>query len=301
MAAAGLTVYLEYAAYFPSRSGSEVAYLEQAYPRPRFFFPTIYALETVVLAFSSSNAIVLANYTFAMAGRTGSAWEIKAVAAAAYTLATLFVIFNSRLSYWFSNGIGVIKLATLVFIAITGFVVLGGHTSVADPGANFTNAFDGATSVYGVTNALYSVVYAYTGYNNVFYVTAEIKDPVKKLRNYGYAALFITATLYLLANIAYFAAIPAADLAAGREVAIRLFFTNVFGSTNAVRGLNFLIVLSAFGNLITVLLGDSRAIREVGRQGVIPFTRFWVSTKVSCASSDQLVLSLTPDSPSARL
>lgn len=66
---------------------------------------------------------------------------------------------------------------------------------------------------------------------------------------------------------------------AGREVAIRLLFTNVFGDSGAVRGLNFLIVLSAFGNLITVLLGDSRAIRECGRQGVIPFTKFWVSTR----------------------
>lgn len=50
-------VYLEYAAYFPSRSGSEVAYLEQAYPRPKFFFPVIFAVQSVILSFSSSNAI----------------------------------------------------------------------------------------------------------------------------------------------------------------------------------------------------------------------------------------------------
>ncbi|KAI5369360.1 Putative amino acid/polyamine transporter I [Septoria linicola] len=278
-AAAGLTVYLEYAAFFPSRSGSEVAYLEQSYPRPRFFFPTVYALETVVLAFSSSNAIVLSNYLFAMAGTTATNWQTKGVAAASYTIATLFVIFNTRLSYWMSNGIGVIKLLTLVFIALIGFVVLGGHTRVENPTENFSNAFDGTTSVYGITNALYSVVYAYTGYNNVFYVTAEIKDPVRNLKKYGYTALLITFILYFLANIAYFAAVPAADLRAGREVAIRLLFTNVFGDSGAVRGLNFLIVISAFGNLITVLLGDSRAIRECGRQGVIPFTKFWVSTR----------------------
>lgn len=50
-------VYLEYAAYFPSRSGSEVAYLEQAYPRPKYFFPVIFAVQSVILSFSSSNAI----------------------------------------------------------------------------------------------------------------------------------------------------------------------------------------------------------------------------------------------------
>ncbi|PPJ61379.1 hypothetical protein CBER1_10629 [Cercospora berteroae] len=41
--ASSLSVYLEYAAYFPSRLGSEVAYLEQAYPRPKWFFLTAFA------------------------------------------------------------------------------------------------------------------------------------------------------------------------------------------------------------------------------------------------------------------
>lgn len=52
-----LAVYLEYAAYFPNRSGSEVVYLEQAYPRPRYLFPFAFAIQTVVLSFSSGNSI----------------------------------------------------------------------------------------------------------------------------------------------------------------------------------------------------------------------------------------------------
>ena len=52
-----LTVYLEYAAYFPNRSGAEVVYLEQAYPRPIYFFPVVFAVQTVILSFSSGNAI----------------------------------------------------------------------------------------------------------------------------------------------------------------------------------------------------------------------------------------------------
>ena len=43
--------------------------------------------------------------------------------------------------------------------------------------------------------------------------------------------------------------------------------------------LNFFIALSSFGNLVAVLLGTSRLIRECGRQGVLPWTSFWVSTK----------------------
>lgn len=57
MALAGFGVYLEFASYFPNRSGSEVVYLEQAYPRPKHFFPIAFAVQSVILSFSSSNAI----------------------------------------------------------------------------------------------------------------------------------------------------------------------------------------------------------------------------------------------------
>jgi hypothetical protein len=57
IAASSLSVYLEFASYFPSRSGAEVVYLEQAFPRPKYFFPTVFAVQSVLLSFSSSNAI----------------------------------------------------------------------------------------------------------------------------------------------------------------------------------------------------------------------------------------------------
>ena len=57
IAISSLAVYLEYAANFPNRSGSEVVYLEQAYPRPKYFFPIAFAVQTVILSFSSGNSI----------------------------------------------------------------------------------------------------------------------------------------------------------------------------------------------------------------------------------------------------
>jgi hypothetical protein len=50
-------IYTELASYFPNRSGAEVVYLEQAYPRPRYLLPTTFAVQSVLLSFSSSNAI----------------------------------------------------------------------------------------------------------------------------------------------------------------------------------------------------------------------------------------------------
>jgi len=115
------------------------------------------------------------------------------------------------------------------------------------------------------------------------------QNPGKQIRRNGFLALGIVTVLYIFANIAYLAAgklasldggvrpqltwwgvapVPKADLKAASLTSASLFFIAVFGSGNAVKGLNFLIALSAFGNIIAVLLGTSRLIRECGRYGI---------------------------------
>jgi hypothetical protein len=82
-----LSLYLELASYFPSRSGAEVVYLEQAFPKPRYFFPTVFAVKHIVFSFSSSNSVVLAEYLFGIGGTSYTDWQLKGVAVAGYTLA----------------------------------------------------------------------------------------------------------------------------------------------------------------------------------------------------------------------
>lgn len=119
MSAAMLSIYLEYASYFPNRSGSEVVYLEQAYPRPRYLLPVTFAVQTVVLSYSSSNAIVMAEYLYQINGHSPTAWELKGVAIACYTVVTLLCAFNTKFSYRLSNAVGFVKVATIVFIGVS--------------------------------------------------------------------------------------------------------------------------------------------------------------------------------------
>ncbi|KAH7170004.1 amino acid permease-domain-containing protein [Dactylonectria macrodidyma] len=282
MAAAGLGVYLELASYFPNRSGGEVVYLEQQYPRPKHFFPVAFAVQSVILNFGSSNAIVLSNYIWAMTDKTPSEWQVRGVGIAAYTLAIIFAASHNRYSLIASNVIGAIKVVTLVFISIAGLVVLGGNVKhIPDPKANFRNAFQGETpNGNDLSGALVSIVFSYAGYNNAFNVVNEIKNPIPTLRKNTSIALIIVTILYMLCNIAYFAVVPKAEFAEANEIAASLFFNKLFkNSKSAANALNFFVALSAFGNLLAVLIGHSRAIREIGRQGVLPWTKIWVSTK----------------------
>jgi amino acid transporter len=244
-----------------------VVYLEQAFPRPRYLFPLTFAVQTVIFSFSASNAITLSQYLFKINGHSPTPWEQKGVAVAGYTVGVLLLAFNTRWGYRLSNAIGVVKFFTLLFVAITGLVVLGGHTRVKDPHANFRDSFKGTGSQggYGITNALVKIIFSYQGFENAFNVVNEVKRPVITIKRNATIALVVVAILYVLANVAYMAAVPKADLIAAKQTAASLFFQNVFGSSRASKGLNFLIALSAFGNIISVLIGQSRLIRECGR------------------------------------
>lgn len=101
-----------------------------------------------------------------------------------------------------SNAIGLVKIATLLFVIVTGFVVLGGNTKIENPTVNFQNSFNGteAASAYGLTNALYRIIFSYGGYNNAFNVVNEVKvwcPAAKHLTNTGANLLFLPASRIL--------------------------------------------------------------------------------------------------------
>lgn len=108
-----------------------------------------------------------------------------------------------------------------------GWVVLSGRTHIQNPHANFHDAFAGSSHSsndvrlsfhpplrvfssdrkYHVqyATATFKVLNAYAGWSNVNYVLNDVKNPVRTLKIAGPLGLGICATLYLLANVAYFA------------------------------------------------------------------------------------------------
>ncbi|KAL8281039.1 hypothetical protein RQP46_006718 [Phenoliferia psychrophenolica] len=262
IAFAGLSVYMELSSQFPNRAGAEVVYLEQAYKRPKYFFPAAFACLSVLLSFSSSNAIVLATYLlYAADNQNPSEWLTRGVAIAGYTVATLCVAVSTKWSLRLTNLLGIIKTITLVFIVITGFVVLGGHTRVKEPHANFKNAFEGSTSSgNAIANAIVKLNFSFA---NAMNVMNEIPNPVKTLRWAAPLTLSVVSVLYILANVAYFAAVPAAQIKTSGTLVAALFFTNVFGENAGSRVLPALVAVSAFGNLIAVLIGQSRVVTVI--------------------------------------
>ena len=55
---------------------------------------------------------------------------------------------------------------------------------------------------------MFAVLFTYYGWQNANYVLNEVRNPVGTLKIAGPLGLGITATLYIFANIAYFAYVP---------------------------------------------------------------------------------------------
>ncbi|KKY19361.1 putative high affinity methionine permease [Phaeomoniella chlamydospora] len=220
------------------RNGGEKNYLEYVYRKPKFLVTGFYTGYVVLLGWAGSNSVVFGEYILNAA--------------------------QVEVNRWNQRGVGL--------------VALGGGLKIDKP-HNFDNAFDGTSgSAYGVVTALYNVIWSYIGYSNANYALSETKNPVRTLKIAAPLALGTVGILYMLVNIAYFAAVPKAEIISSGRILAASFFRNVFGE-KAERAISVFVALSAFGNVLSVIFSQGRLVQELGREGVLPFSRFWASNK----------------------
>jgi L-type amino acid transporter 9 len=156
---------------------------------------------------------------------------------------TLLHGLTPRTGVYIMNLLTIFKIVLLIFVVITGWVVLSGKTHIANPQANFANAFAGSSHSSGdYATATFKVLNAYAGWSNVNYVLNNVRNPVRTLKIAGPLGLGICAALYLLANIAYFSAATKSEIESSGVTVAALFFQNVFG-TAAERALSVFVAL----------------------------------------------------------
>ena len=299
---AGLSVYLEFGLAIP-RSGGEKNYLERVYRHPRYLATCVLASQMILLGFSTGNALAFGRYILYAAGnREGDGYAARGIGVACATFA---VGLHAVLPKWgmrLVNVLGVFKVVILLFIVFSGFAALAGRKRVPDTG-NFDGAFDlseadrwGGGGVYQYASALLRVIYSYKGWENANYVLSEVKSPKRTLGLAAPIAIGGVTTLYVLANVAYFAAIPKDQLANSDVIVAGVFFTNVFGDSAGARVLPVFVCLSNLGNVLAVSFAHARLNQEMAKEGMLPFSRFWASNKPfnTPAASVSLGASRTP-------
>lgn len=278
IAAAGMWVYVVWGSAIP-KNGGEKNYLEYLIRRPKFLITCVFASNGVLLGWAAGNSIVFGEYILRAANQENPGqWTRRLVGFAGITFAFLLHGTNVRAGLYLQNVLGIFKFVVLLVVIIAGFVALGGHMAVPKPD-NFTNAFEGTTaSASSFCLSLYNVIWSYVGFSNVNYALSEVKNPQRTIRIAGPLAIGITTVLYLLANIAYFAAATKEEITSSGTLVAALLFRNVMGA-NAERALSVFVALSALGNVLSVIFSQGRVNQELGREGILPFSKFWGSNR----------------------
>ncbi|TEA22329.1 High-affinity methionine permease [Colletotrichum sidae] len=280
IALAGTAVYLEWGTAIP-KNGGEKNYLEYVYRRPKFLTTGLYTGYVILLGWASGNSVVFGEYILHAANVEVDRWNQRGIGLACITSAFLIHGLALKWGLRLQNVLGTIKLFIILIIVLCGFIALGGHVKLPEEEKphNFRNAFEGTTgSAYGVVTALYNVIWSYIGYSNANYALSETKNPVRTLKIAAPAAIIGVSILYMLVNIAYFAAVPKQEILDGGRLVAASLFRNVMGGT-AERALSVFVALSAYGNVLSVIFSQGRLVQELGREGILPFSRFFASNK----------------------
>ncbi|KOS22973.1 High-affinity methionine permease [Escovopsis weberi] len=274
IAAAGTAVYLEWGTGLP-KNGGEKNYLEYVYRKPRFLVTGVYTSYVILLGWAAGNSVVFGEYLLNAAKVEVTQWNQRGIGLACITAA--FLIHGTALKWGIrlQNVLGVIKILIIVIIIISPLVNLKKVREIN----GFKDSFGGTSgSAYGVVTALYNVIWSFVGYSNANYALSETKNPTRTLKIAAPFALGSVTVLYMLANVAYFAGVSRTEILESKRLVAASLFRNMFGE-EAERALSVFVALSAFGNVLSVIFSQGRLVQELGREGILPFSRFWASNR----------------------
>ncbi|KAK6510617.1 hypothetical protein TWF506_009720 [Arthrobotrys conoides] len=198
---------------------------------------------------------------------------VKALALAGMWMITILNCLSTKAGTRMGDVFLLIKLISLMAITIIGIVVAITGFSVKPGGPSMEwkmgNWFEGSSKDPGAyAVALYAGLWAFDGWDNVNYITGEMKNPTRDLPRVIHSAMPLVISCYLLANVSYFFVLPSSVIASSTTVAVR-FGTTVFGS---VGGILFALAvsISCLGALNATTFTSGRLVYVAGKQGYLP-------------------------------
>ncbi|KAI2662560.1 b(0,+)-type amino acid transporter 1 [Labeo rohita] len=178
LATMGALCYAELGTMIP-KSGGEYPYLMDGFGPVLAY---LYSWTTIIVLKPSSFAIIAlscAEYasTPFYPGCTPPQVVTKCLAAACILIITLINCLSVKLAYRVQNFFTAAKLLIIVVIIVSGIVLLAqGNTQ------NLRDPFAGATTSFGAIGlAFYNGLWAYDGWNQLNFITEELKNPYRNL------------------------------------------------------------------------------------------------------------------------
>ncbi|XP_042907812.1 b(0,+)-type amino acid transporter 1 isoform X2 [Parasteatoda tepidariorum] len=201
-----------------TKSGAEYSYMMDAFgPLPAFLFSWV----SVLVLKPSMMAIIclsLGEYVVEPLniGCPPNMYAVKLVAALSIGVITYINCLSVKLATRIQNIFTCSKLLAIAIIVVGGFIKLTeGHTK------HLATGFEGESATFSdIATAFYSGLWAYDGWNNLNYVTEELKNPYVNLPLAIAIGIPLVTLCYVLVNVSYITVMSTAELLASEAVAV---------------------------------------------------------------------------------
>ncbi len=283
---AGALTYAELAAMMP-RAGGEYVFIRQAYGSlPSFLYgwTRFFVASTGGIAGLSAGFAIFINvlsggalqdpwFTIDLPGRQMALTGLEGMAIAAILVVTFVNCTAVAVSGRIAFVMTACKIALVLGVGLGAMLLADGswaHFALADEGGaceGVAAATRGGVAGFGA--AMLGALWAYNGWNEVTYVAEEVKDPQRNLPLALIGGIGVIATLYVLANAAYFFVLTPTEVAnipASSAVATEVV-TRVLGG-GAATVMAGVLAMSIFGALQIASLVCARIPYAMARDGV---------------------------------
>ena len=261
----GALTYAELAAMMP-RAGGEYVFIREAYGRIWGF---LYGWTRFFVASSGGFAGLAAGFAIFLNIASGGAiaarhaLAIPAVAAGAIVVVTLVNCAAVSVGGRIASAMAALKVMLVLGVGLGAFLLADGnwaHFAMSGAAGSCEGVPDAARGgVAGFGAAMLGALWAYNGWNEVTFVAGEVKEPGRNLPIAIIGGILILASLYILANVAYFYVLAPAVVssvplssAVATEVVAR-FLGNAAGGLMAAA-----LAMSVFGSLQVTTLASAR-------------------------------------------
>ncbi|XP_077992544.1 Y+L amino acid transporter 2-like [Glandiceps talaboti] len=254
--------YAELGSSIP-KSGGEYTYLNEA------FGPTLaFLMLWVNFVIVAPGDIAIISQTFAIYAVVPfygecdpPRWAVVLISEACILLVYGYNCVTVRGATWVQNVCTVAKVIGLGIIIIAGIVLLfQGNTEYLN--------FDGpGTDPIRISLAFYNGLFSFVGWSCLNALTEELKNPVRDFPIAAVVSMSLVTVVYVLTNIAYFAAMSPQELLSSPAVAVT-FGDKVLG--NFAWLMPLAVALSTFGATNGNVLSLSRLVFVGARDGLLP-------------------------------
>lgn len=294
---AGALTYAELAAIWP-RAGGEYVFIRNAYSARlaflfgwmRFFASGAGSLAALAVGFAIFLNVLLTGslnttyFTLDLPGYSVPFGSLQIVALAAIAVVTLINCASVSLGGKFAIVLTAIKVGSIIALGAGALLFARGQWS------NFLLSGDGGTcedvagaamgGSAGFAAAMLGALWAYNGWNEMTFVSGEVKDPQRNIPLALCIGMLVCMALYVFVNTTYFyvltpvqvASVPASASVAG--VVVESFLGEI-----AVALIAAAMMISTFGALHTSTMANSRVTFAMANDGLFPKSLAQVSKR----------------------